>query len=95
MQKSLQTLEASSKQQLELSNRTVRELRERLDRLSLEEQQKDRQVQDLRKEVDQYAREKQTKVSNSSKERLAECSVQETCLLLSLISCRNSRVYQL
>ncbi len=71
MQKSLQTLEASSKQQLELSNRIIRELRERLDRLSLEGQQKDQQVQDLRKEVDRYAREKQTKVRYSSKERLA------------------------
>ena len=66
MQKSLQTLEASSKQQLELSNRTIREFKERLDRLSLDGAQKDQQVQDLRKEVDRYIREKQTKVKISN-----------------------------
>ena len=62
LQKSLQTLEGSSKQQFDLSNRTIRELKERMERLSLEGTQKDQQLQNLRKEVDHFVREKQTKV---------------------------------
>jgi len=62
LQKSFQTLEGSSKQQLDLSNRTIRGLKERMERLSLEGTQKDQQLQNLRKEVDRYKREKQTKV---------------------------------
>lgn len=62
LQKSLQTLEAKSKQQQELSNRTVRELKEHLDRVMLEGAQKEQTLQAVKKERDRLARENQTKV---------------------------------
>ena len=58
----LQTLEVNSKQQQELSNRTVRELKEHLDRVMLENTQKDQLLQANRKERDRLVRENQAKV---------------------------------
>ncbi len=61
---SLQTLEVKSKQQQELSNRTVRELKEHLDRVMLENTQKNQLIQIMKKERDRLVRENQTKVKN-------------------------------
>lgn len=65
LQKSLQAIESNSKQQHELSNRTVRELKEHLDRVMLENMQKEQQLLALKKERDRLSRENQTKVSDS------------------------------
>lgn len=54
----------NSKQQAELSNRTVRELKEHLDRIMLESTQKEQLVQALKKERDRLMRENQAKVSS-------------------------------
>ena len=63
LQKSLQAIESNSKQQQELSNRTMRELKEHLDRVMQENTQKEQLLLALKKERDRLSRENQTKVS--------------------------------
>lgn len=63
LQKTIQSLELNSKQKQELSNCTVTELGERLDKVALECAKKDQQTLSLRNEVDCLFREKNTKVS--------------------------------
>lgn len=65
LQMALQTMEVNSKQQQELSNRTVKELKEHLDRVMLENTQKDQLLQVIKKERDRLIRENQAKVSFS------------------------------
>lgn len=62
LQKSLQVIEINSKQQQELSNRTVKELKEHLDRVILESTQREQLVNTVRKEKDRLIRENQMKV---------------------------------
>ena len=57
----------SSKQQQELSNRTVRELKEHLDRVMLESSQKEQLLQAVKKERDRLSRENQAKVRHGLK----------------------------
>lgn len=52
----------SSKQQQELSNRTVKELKEHLDRVMLESGQKEQLLLAVKKERDRLGRENQAKV---------------------------------
>ena len=60
----LQTMEVNSKQQQELSNRTMKELKEHLDRVMLENTQKDQLLQAIKKERDRLIRENQAKVKS-------------------------------
>ena len=62
-QKTLQAMDMTSKQQQEFTNRTVRDLKEQLSRLTIENNQQEQLAQAVRKERDRLAREQQAKVS--------------------------------
>ena len=65
-QKTLQTVEMTSKQQQELSNKTVKELREQLSRMTTQASQREQIALSLRNERDRLKREQQTRVSGTA-----------------------------
>lgn len=62
----MQAVELASKQQQDLSNRTVLELKEQVSRLTAEAGRKEQLVLSLKKERDRLSREHQTKVCHSN-----------------------------
>lgn len=62
--KTLQAMEATSKQQQEYTNRTIRDLKEQLSRATIENSQQEQLAQAVRKERDRLLREQQAKVMN-------------------------------
>jgi len=62
LQDKLQALDTTSKTQQDLSNRTIRELRDQLTLLTADTGHKDQQLLSLRRERDRLNRELQTKV---------------------------------
>lgn len=61
-QKTLQTMETTMKQQQEFTNRTVRDLKDKLSRLSIESAQQEQLTLAVRVDRDRLIREQQAKV---------------------------------
>ena len=61
-QKTLQAMEMTSKQQQEFTNRTVRDLKDKLSRLTIENTQQEQLSQAVRSERDRLLRDQQAKV---------------------------------
>ena len=61
-QKTIHTMEMTTKQQQEFTNRTVRDLKEQLSRLSIEKTQQEELSQAVRCERDRLLRDQQAKV---------------------------------
>lgn len=61
-QKTLQTMEMTTKQQQEFTNRTVRDLKDQLSRLTIESAQQEQLTQAIRVDRDRLIREQQAKV---------------------------------